>query len=195
MKLTPSQQLQKSNLRIATVDLMLMSLFASLGIATKNVLRPILGAMIEPLYIPTGAVAGGVYMMWPILAYALIRKPGAATMTSLIQACISLLLPYGNFGLLSFVIYLGPGLAIDAFFLVTRHKACCVGCCILASALANTVGTLLVGGLILWLPTSVLTFLAVLAAVSGGVGGFIADMVLVRVGKIGLGEKTGLAHD
>ena len=183
---TQNQPLQKSNLKIATTDLVLMALFASLGLATKNVIHPLVATITGPLYVPTGAVAGGIYMMWPVLAYGLVRKTGAASMVSLIQAFISLLLPFGNFGLLSFVIYLAPGLAIDAFLLLTRHKACCVACCAGASAIANVVGTVLVGVLVLFLPWVVLAFLAVVAAISGCIGGFIANMLLVRIGKLGL---------
>ncbi len=186
----PKQKPNSSNLRIATLDLVLMALFASLGLATKNFLRPLLGPLIGAAYIPTGAVTGGLYMMWPVMAYGFIRKPGAATMVSLIQACISLVLPYGNFGVLSFPIYLLPGVAIDAFFLATRHKACCLGCCMIAAAIANVVGTVLVGALVLFLPLLALAFLVVVAAISGCIGGFIANMLLVRVGKLGIGGKN-----
>jgi ABC-type thiamin/hydroxymethylpyrimidine transport system permease subunit len=182
--------LHNSNLRIATVDLVLMALFASLGLATKNLLYPLLGPLIGAAYVPTGAVLGGLYMMWPVMAFGFIRKTGAATMVSLTQAFISLVLPYGNFGILSFIIYLGPGLAIDAFFLLSRHKACCLGCCMIASAIANVVGTILVGAMILFLPWIVLAFLAVIAGISGCIGGFIANMLLVRIGKLGIGGKN-----
>ena len=188
----PHHTLRNSNLRIATVDLVLMALFASLGLATKNILHPLIGPLMGAIYVPTGAATGGLYMMWPVMAFGFVRKPGAATMVSLTQAFISLILPYGNFGLLSFVIYLGPGLAIDGFFLLLRHKACCLGCCMGASAVANVVGTVLVGGLVLFLPLQVLSFLAVVAAISGCVGGFIANMLLVRIGKIGLKGKTSV---
>lgn len=177
--------LQKSYLKIATTDLVLMALFASLGLASKNVIHPLVATITGPLYVPTGAVAGGIYMMWPVLAHGLTRKIGAASMVSLIQAFISLLLPFGNFGLLSFVIYLAPGLAIDAFLLLSRHKACCIACCAGASAIANVVGTILVGTLVLFLPWGALTFLAVVAAISGCIGGFIANMLLTRIGKLG----------
>jgi ABC-type thiamin/hydroxymethylpyrimidine transport system permease subunit len=185
----PNQTLHNSNLRIATVDLVLMALFASLGLATKNVLHPLLGPIIGAIYVPTGAVVGGLYMMWPVMAFGFVRKIGAATMVSLTQAFISLILPYGNFGLFNFIIYLGPGLAIDAFFLLSRHKACCLACCMGASALANVVGTVLVGAMVLFLPWVVLAFLAVIAAISGCIGGFIANMLLVRLGKISFGGK------
>ena len=186
--------MHKSNLKIATIDLVLMALFASLGIATKNVVHPLVAVITEPLYIPAGAVAGGVYMMWPVLAFGFVRKVGAASMTSLTQAFISLVMPFGNFGLLSFVIYLAPGLAIDAFFLLSRHKACCAPCCMIATAIANAVGTVLVGALVLLLPLGVLSFLAVIAAISGSIGGFIANMLLVRIGKIGFGGKINIGQ-
>jgi ABC-type thiamin/hydroxymethylpyrimidine transport system permease subunit len=163
-----------------------MALFASLGLASKNIIHPLAATLAGSLYIPTGALAGGFYMMWPVLAFGFVRKIGAATMTSLTQAFISLLLPFGNFGLLSFVIYLAPGLAIDGFFLVTRHKACCAACCMGAAAVANVVGTVLVGMLILVLPQYVLLFLVLVAAVSGSLGGVLANMLLVRTKKLGL---------
>ena len=187
-----NQNLHKGNLKIATTDLVLMALFASLGLATKNVIHPLVATMTGPLYVPTGAVAGGLYMMWPVMAFGFVRKIGAASMVSLTQAFISMLLPFGNFGLLSFVIYFAPGLAIDAFFLLSRHKACCAACCIGASAIANVVGTVLVGALILFLPWVVMAFLAVVAAISGCIGGFIANMLLVRIGKIGFGGKINI---
>jgi ABC-type thiamin/hydroxymethylpyrimidine transport system permease subunit len=188
------QNMHKGTLKIATVDLVLMALFASLGLATKNVIHPLVATITGPLYIPTGAVAGGVYMMWPVMAFGFVRKVGAASMTSLTQAFISLLLPFGNFGLLSFVIYLAPGLAIDGFFLLSRHKACCAACCMVAAAIANVVGTILVGALVLVLPWVVLSFLAVVAAISGCIGGFVANMLLVRVGKIGFGGKINIGQ-
>lgn len=185
----PNLSVHNSNLRMATVDLVLMALFASLGLATKNLLHPLVATLTGPLYVPTGAVAGGLYMMWPVMAFGITGKTGAASMVSLTQAFISLLLPYGNFGLLSFVIYLLPGLAIDGFLLLTRHKACCLACCMGASAVANVVGTILVGMMVLFLPLLVLGFLAVVAAISGCIGGFIANMLLIRIGKIGLRGK------
>jgi ABC-type thiamin/hydroxymethylpyrimidine transport system permease subunit len=181
-----TKNLYKGVVKNATTDVALMALFASLGLATKNIIHPIIAMITGPLYVPTGAVAGGIYMMWPVMAYGFVRKRGAATIVSLTQAFLSLLLPYGNFGLLSFVIYLAPGLAIDGFFLLSRHNACCLACCIGASAIANVVGTVLVGVLVLALPSFVLSFLAVIAAISGCIGGFIANMLLAKIRKIGL---------
>ncbi len=173
----------------ATINLVLMTLFASLGLATKNIIYPLVASLAGALYVPAGALAGGFYMMWPIMAYGLVRKVGAATITSLIQAFISLILPFGNFGLLSFVIYLAPGLSIDGFFLISRHKACCLGCCEGAAAIANVIGSVLVGALVLFLPELALLFIALIAAMSGFVGGFLANLLLVRTRRLGLMEE------
>lgn len=189
MTTLPNPKMPNGNLRIATIDLVLMAMFASLGLATKEILHPLIGPLVSAANLPTGGVIGGLYMMWIVIPMGLIRKPGVATMVSLIQACISLVLPYGNFGLLSFVIYLGPGLAMDGFFLLSRHKSCCLGCCMAAGAIANTVGTVLVAGFVLVLPIPVLAFFAVIAAISGCVGGFIANMLLNRLTKSGFWRR------
>jgi membrane associated rhomboid family serine protease len=55
-----------------------------------------------------------------------------------------------------------------------------VACCAGASAIANVVGTFLVGAIVLALPLVVLAFLSVDAAISGCIGGFIANMLLLK---------------
>ena len=182
--MSPEISLQKNFPKKTTVDIALIALFASLGIATKSIVQPLVATITGPLYIPTGAVAGGVYMMWPVIAYGLVRKPGTATIVSLAQALFSLFIPVGNFGLFSFVIYLAPGLAIDGFFFLSKHKACCAACCIGAAAIANAVGTFSYSSLLLALPEFALLFFTLLAAISGCIGGFIANMLLLRTRKI-----------
>jgi len=180
---TPKRGLAKTT----TVDLVSMALLAGMGIATKNIITPVAKIIATPLLIPAGAIAGGLYMMWLVIAFGIVRKVGAATMTSLVQAIISLLAVFGNFGVLSLIIYLGPGLAADGFFLSSRHKACCAPCCFGASAAANAVGTALVGKLIFVLPTFLLLFSTTVAAIFGGIGGLVAYMLLVECRKIGIG--------
>lgn len=184
------QPQMRGNLKIATVDLALVTLFASLGMATKNIIAPLAALIAGPLAVPGGMVAGGIYMMWPILASGLVRKVGAASFCAGIQAFISLTMAFGNFGILSFPIYFLPGLAIDIFFLLTTHRACCVACCMGAGAIANAVGTTLVV-FALGLPQVYLLFVLVVAAISGFVGGYIANMILGRARKIGFGGRFG----
>jgi ABC-type thiamin/hydroxymethylpyrimidine transport system permease subunit len=179
----------KTHLKIATVDLTLITLFAALGIVSKNIIHPLVAFLAGPLYIPTGSIAGGIYMMWFVILYGLVRKPGAATFMALIQAFMSLLMPYGNFGVFSFIIYLAPGIAVDGFFLLTRQKASNLASCMGATAVANVVGTYLVGSIILVLPQIPLLFTIVLAAISGLIGGFFANILLKRLNKIQFFKK------
>ena len=177
----PEIMLPTSVAKRTTMDIVLIALFASLGIATKSIVQPMVAVFTGPLYIPTGAVAGGLYMMWPVMAYGFTRKLGTATIISLTQAFFALLIPIGNF---TFVIYLAPGLAIDGFFLLSRHKACCAACCIGAAAIANVVGTISVSALLLALPEFALLFFALIAAISGCVGGFVTNILLTKTRKI-----------
>lgn len=184
---TPRRGLAK----IATVDLVTMALLAGLDMGTKQIIHPAVEVVTGPFNIPAGAVAGGVYMMWSVLAIGIVRKPGAATLTSAIESFLSLLLPFGNFGVLSFVIYLLPGITADAVFvayLLTKqdHRFGLVGC-FAASAAANFMGTFLVSILVLALPIIPLVFSVILATMFGGFGGIIANMLLIELRKIGIG--------
>lgn len=180
----PEIPLQKNVPKRTTVDIALMALIATLGIATKSIVQPLVSTLTGPLYIPTGAVAGGLYMMWPVMAYGLVRRPGTATIISLTQAFFALLIPIGNFGGFTFIIYLAPGLAIDGFFMLSKHRACCAACCIATAAIANVVGTVSYTVLFLSLPEFALVFFGLIAAMSGCVGGFVANILLIRTRKI-----------
>ena len=179
----PASSLQPAIFRRQSIVAVLVGLFASLGVATRNLVQPIVATITGPLTIPTGAVAGGFYMMWPVIAAGFTRKTGTATAISLVQAVFSLLLPIGNFGLFTFIIYLAPGLAIDGLFLLARYNTS-RPVCMIAAAIANVTGTISVGALIMSLPTATLLFFGLLAAISGCVGGFIANMVVVKTSKI-----------
>jgi ABC-type thiamin/hydroxymethylpyrimidine transport system permease subunit len=172
---------------IATVDLVIIAVLAGLDLGTKQIIRPIVSVVTEPLNIPGGAVCGGIYMMWQVVAIGIVRKPGVATLTSLIEAIISLVMPFGNFGILSFIIYLGPGIASDLVCFVMRNKADNLPTCILATSAANATGTFLVGTTALALPLLPLTFSTILAMLTGGVGGVLANVLLLEIRKIGIG--------
>jgi energy-coupling factor transport system substrate-specific component len=179
--------------KIATVDLVIIALLAGLDIGTKQVIRPIISVITEPLNIPGGAVCGGIFMMWQVVAIGITRKPGAATLTALIEAIISLIMPFGNFGILSFIIYLGPGLATDAICLLMRNKADNLPTCILATSAANATGTFLVATTALALPVFPLMFTTILATLTGGVGGVLANVLLIEIRKVGIGTNKSVA--
>ena len=187
----PKTSFRISMSKRTTRDLVVIALFASLGIATKSLVQPMVATVTGPLYIPTGAVAGGFYMMWPVMGYGFTRKFGTATLISLVQAFFSLLIPIGNFGLFTFVIYLAPGFVIDGFFLLSRSKAFSSASCVGAAAIANVAGTISYCALFLALPEAVLLFFGLIAALSGCIGGFIASIALSRAGTMVLGQNAG----
>ncbi len=177
--------------RTATVDLVTMSLLAGLDMGTKQIIAPTLQLVTGPFSIPTGAVAGGIYMMWSVLAIGIVRIPGAATLTSAIESFLSLIFAFGNFGVFSFVIYLLPGIAVDCIYVIyllvkQEHRFGLIGC-FAASAAANFVGTYLVSTIYLGLPTIPLLFSLIIALIFGGIGGIIANALLIEVRKIGIG--------
>lgn len=158
-------------------ELLVVTAFAALGIATKQVLYPIATVVTAPLFIPQGAVAGGVYMLWLVAARGIVRRRWTATSVSLVQSFVVLLSPIGKHGLLTFAIYLAPGLAVDLVALATGSEMANPLRAVAAGIAANLSGTLLVAYLVFnlqSLPVSILVFLCTVAALSGSLGGYVA---------------------
>ncbi len=166
-------------------DLTLMAMMAVLGIATKPIITPLVHMITAPLFIPGGALAGGLYMMWIIMARFLINKNGAATITCLIQAILVMALGVvGSHGVLSLLTYLVPGIAVDAgLFLLGNPRKPSIFYCFLAGILANLSGTFLVNVVFFRLPLIPLLLSLFLSAFSGGAGGIICFQILRQLEK------------
>jgi len=176
--------MQKALQRFSVKDLILISAMAALGIAVKAVLTPIIHLASVPLFIPGGALGGGLYMMWLLLASGITGKLGAATLTGLVQAIIVILTGVGgSHGVLSLFSYTLPGLAIDIWLLLSRHRLCCLTCAFVACILANLCGTMAVNMIFFRLPTIPLLLSLTVAAFSGGVGGVLSWHLLVALRK------------
>jgi len=164
---------------------------AALGIAVKAVITPVIHIASAPLFIPGGALGGGLYMMWLVMAAGITGKRGAATLAGLVQALLVILTGLGgSHGLFSLVSYTAPGLAIDAWLLVSRHKLCCLPCAFISCILANLFGTLAVNIIIFQLPVIPLLLSLAAAAFSGGVGGVLAWHLLKALRKYNVIEGT-----
>jgi len=160
---------------------------AALGIAVKAVIAPVIHTASAPLFIPGGALGGGIYMMWLVMAVGLTGKRGAATLAGLVQAILVILTGgASSHGLLSLVSYTLPGLAIDAWLLISRHRLCCLPCAFVSSILANLFGTLAVNMIFFSLPTVPLLLSLAAAAFSGGLGGVLAWHLLSALRKYGV---------
>jgi hypothetical protein len=173
--------------RFSIYDLIIIAVMATVGIVIKPVVSSAVHIISAPLMIPGGSLAGGLYMMWIVLGFAITGKAGSATLIGLVQAILVILTGVpGSHGVMSLVSYTAPGLVIDIlmFLLIS------VGgrefdqlCAFLAGIAANLTGTYIVNILFFHLPALFLTLTLLAAALSGGVGGVIAYRLYAVVKK------------
>lgn len=181
----------RRKLRHFTVfELILIALMASLGIATKSIIVPLIHIVTGPLYIPGGALAGGFYMMWLVLGAGFINKKGAATLVALVQGIMMMVMGiYGTHGALSIISYTLPGIMIDVLLLFTKGQCRSLATCFFACMIANITGTFMSNLLFFRLPIIPLLFTFSLAAMSGGIGGYIACFLIKSFNKYAIIES------
>ena len=176
--------------RFTVQELILISAMAALGIAVKPIVVALVHLISAPLLIPGGALAGGLYMMWLVVAMGLTGKRGAATLVGLIQAILVTLTGIsGSHGVMSLVSYTAPGIAVDLGLLLIRHRVCCLPCAFFAGVLANVTGTVIVNIIFFSLPPLPLLLSLAAAAFSGGVGGILSWQLLKTLQKYQIGGR------
>lgn len=170
--------------KFSIFEIIVIALMATLGIATKPVIVPLAHIITGPLYIPGGAIAGGLYMMWIVLGMGLIGKVGVATLISIVQSIMVVSLGiYGTHGIISFLTYIIPGLVVDLYLLLFGRKEFNTGNYFLAGILANISGTFLVNLVFFRLPLIPLILTLTAASFSGGIGGLIAYNIIKSLKK------------
>lgn len=168
--------------RLSVFELIIIALMATLGVATKPIIVPLVHIITGPLYIPGGAVAGGLYMMWIVLGTGLIGKIGVATLIALVQSIIVISLGvYGTHGIVSFLTYVIPGTVVDLYLLIFRPQELGFGSLFIAGILANISGTALVNLVFFRLPMIPLILTLSSAILSGGIGGIIAYFIIKKL--------------
>ena len=171
-------------------DLVLIAVMAALGIAIKPLVVPLAHLVSTPLMIPGGALAGGLYMMWLVVAFALTGKYGAATLTGLVQAILVMITGVsGSHGALSLISYTAPGLLVDIVFFIIRRVPDTLPLSMLAGMLANLAGTVCVNIIFFSLPLIPLLLSLCAAAFSGGVGGVLSYLLLAALARYGIKRK------
>lgn len=158
----------------ALFHLILIALMAALGIGVKPVVSTLAHLVTGPLSIPGGALAGGVYMLFLVLAASLTGLPGAGALCGFCQALLAMATGIGSFGAMTLVVYLLPGFAVDLMFLLFARKGANLPACCFAGMLSNIAGTVSVNYLFFSLPWIFLLLTLFLAALSGGLGGAAA---------------------
>jgi hypothetical protein len=164
--------------RFTIYNLIIIAVMAAAGIAIKPIVSSVAHLISAPLMIPGGSLAGGLYMMWIVLAFAITGRYGSATLVGLVQAIIVMLtgIP-GSHGLMSLFSYVSPGLAVDIlmFILIAVCGREFDGlAAFFAGVVANVMGTAAVNVIFFHLPPLFLALTLLVAALSGGVGGLIA---------------------
>lgn len=166
-------------------DYIILAMLAAMGIASKVIIVPLAQALTGPLFIPGGVVAGGFYMMFLVLGTAITGKLGAALLVSLIQAVlVTITGTFGSHGAASLFTYTFPGVAVELWFFLSRHRGCCPMCCFVGGMIANVAGTLAVNIAIFQLPLIPLLLSIAVAALSGGLGGLVASSIARNLKKL-----------
>ena len=173
--------------RFTVRDLMMCAAMAALGIAIKQIVGPLIKIISAPLMIPGGTMAGGIYMMWLVMAFGLTDRRGAATLTGLIQAVIVMISGmYGSHGVMSLISYTMPGVAIDVGLLLAWTKIRGPLSAMAAGMLANMAGSICTNFIFFRLPLIPLLLSLSVAAFSGAVGGLLAWLLLKSLRKYGI---------
>ena len=173
--------------KFSAFQLILIALMATLGIATKPIIVPLVHIITGPLYIPGGSIAGGFYMIWIVLGVGLINRIGVATIIASVQAIMIVSLGiFGTHGIMSFLTYIVPGLAVDILLILIRYRNPSLGNLFLCGMVANLSGTFLVNVIFFRLPLIPLILILSSAALSGGVGGIIAYTIINKLEQQGI---------
>jgi ABC-type thiamin/hydroxymethylpyrimidine transport system permease subunit len=155
--------------------LILIAAMAALGVGVKPVASTLAHLVTGPLFIPGGVVAGGVYMLFLVLAASLTGARGAATLCGLCQGLLVLAAgAAGSHGAMSLVTYTLPGIAADLMFLLFARKGTNLYACCFAGLLANVAGTVSTNFVFFDMPLLPLLLSLCAAALSGGLGGVAA---------------------
>ncbi len=167
--------------RFSAQDLLYIAILAALGLAIKPIVTPLIHLISAPLMIPGGSLAGGFYMMWLVLAIALVNKPGTAILVGLTQAIVMISLGYfGSHGAVSLISYTMPGILAEFAAFFFRDKSTLAAHVVLCTV-ANCTGALIVTVLVMRLAAIPLIMSLVAAVISGIIGGIMSHYVFKRL--------------
>ena len=164
-------------------QLCMMSFLAVFGMFIKPIISPVFNLLTDFIRIPGGSVTAGFSMLFLVFATAVTQKFGTATLMGVVQAFIALNMGISSIvGLLVFITYSLPGLAIDTvlctplFTKLTQKDR---------MSLAGAIGVLTGAGFtnMLYYNLSVVPFLLfyLFGILSGGLGGWFAYKIMERI--------------
>ena len=161
--------------KFSSFELIIIVVMAALGVAVKPIIVPIAHIVCGPLMIPSGAMAGGLYMMWMVIGYGMVRKRGTAFLIALVQTLLVVFTGIvGSHGIMTFLTYLGPGIAVELIMFMVPRRGCSRPICLAAGTAANVIGTLTVNFVFFRTPGVYLILVLAIASLSGMIGGLIS---------------------
>ncbi len=173
--------------KFSIYHLVVISLMAAIGIAVKSVIVPLVHIVTSSLFIPGGALAGGIYMLFIVLSAGICGKVGAGTITGLTQGIMVIIAGIsGSHGIISLLTYTMPGVAVDLVFMIALKKDKNILHFVFACIAANITGSMLVSMVFFQLPLIPFLFSAALASFSGALGGIIAWQIYQKLKKVQL---------
>lgn len=181
--------------RFSLYDIIVIAMMAALGIAVKAVIQPLAQVITGPLFIPGGTVAGGIYMLFIVLGYAIVRKRFTALLICIVQAIIVMATgTFGSQGIMSIVIYALPGIGVEVLFFLTRlgrtsEKPLSSIECFAGGIVANIMGSVMVNFTYFNLPPVPLLLVICASALSGGLGGVLAYALSKQVNRLNPDHK------
>lgn len=160
--------------KYSTLDVTFIMLMAACGVALKPVVGPLAKILGSALLLPSGALAGAIYMLWPMLALLAVNRFGTAMWVGLLEGLIVMVTGlYGSHGLLSLLTYVLPCLFMDvAFVLIGRYSR--PRLYFIPTAMANLAGAVMVGWWIKRLPMTPFLISLIPSFIFGGLGGWLA---------------------
>ncbi len=165
--------------RITTLDAVFVALMSACGLALKPIVGPLFKLIGSALLIPSGSMAGAIYMIWPMLALLIVKQSGIATTVGLIQGIIVMVTGiYGSHGVLSMITYTIPGIIIDLVYLMI-YRFENQWLMVIPAAMGNVSGTAIVSIVFLHLPLIPLIIGLIPAFFFGALGGYLS-LVLYR---------------
>ena len=164
-------------------QLCMMSFLAVFGMFIKPIVSPVFNLLTDFIRIPGGSVTAGFSMLFLVFATAVTKKFGTATLMGVVQAFIALNMGVSSIvGLLVFITYSLPGLAIDLFLCTPlANKLPLKDKMMVAGAMGVLTGAAFTN--MLYYNMSVVPFLLfyLFGIISGGLGGWFAFKIMERI--------------
>ncbi|NLL21460.1 MAG: ECF transporter S component [Firmicutes bacterium] len=165
--------INKFFIRFTTFDFVIIALLSACGIATKPFVR-FLAEIFTGTLVPIGTVAGIFYMLWIVLACAIVKKRGTAILVGIVQSVLVVVFDMlGNRGLANLLVYVVPGITLELAMLAFPHYVSTLFSSFTAGAVCNATGSFIVSVVFMRLAFIPMLVSLIVSVIFGGIGGIV----------------------